>query len=172
MFLTFTIPRDCFAWSSGLKPPPYHAIFNFAFAQLRWCVRLTNLLLADYLLTAGGAITVLYNITEASAAWDINFNKCRPVLVQGLRRDIQINFHINNIYSSVAQWISAWLRIWWTPVWFPVREIFSLKNKILNTWLCTNKKPKQLEKKYFSLAAISKIQREKRKPTNLFFKGL
>ena len=30
-------------------------------------------------------------------------NKCRPILVQGLRRNIEINFHINNIYGSVAQ---------------------------------------------------------------------
>ena len=51
-------------------------------------------------------------------------NKCRPILVQGLRRDIEINFNINNIYCSVAQWISAWLWIWRTLVWFPVSEIF------------------------------------------------
>ena len=38
-------------------------------------------------------------------------NKCGPILVQGLRQDIEINFHINNIYGSVAQWISAWLWI-------------------------------------------------------------
>ena len=30
-------------------------------------------------------------------------NKCRPILVQGLRRDIEINFHINSLYGSVAQ---------------------------------------------------------------------
>ena len=36
-------------------------------------------------------------------------NKCQPILVQGLWQDIEINFHINNIYGSVAQWISAWL---------------------------------------------------------------
>ena len=35
-------------------------------------------------------------------------NKCRPLLVQGLRRDIEINFHVS----------------WRAPVWFPVREIF------------------------------------------------
>ena len=38
-------------------------------------------------------------------------NKCRPILVQGLRRDVEINFHINNIYGSVTQWICAWLWI-------------------------------------------------------------
>ena len=51
-------------------------------------------------------------------------NKCRPILVQGLRREIEINFHIINIYGSVAQRISAWLWIWRTPVWLPVRDIF------------------------------------------------
>ena len=51
-------------------------------------------------------------------------NKWRPILVQGLRRDTEINFHINNIYGSVTQWISAWLWIWRTPVQIPVREIF------------------------------------------------
>ena len=37
-------------------------------------------------------------------------NKCQPILVQGLRRDIELNFHIINIYGSVAQWIKclAW----------------------------------------------------------------
>ena len=35
-------------------------------------------------------------------------NKCRPILVQGLRRDITINFHINNIYGSVAQSVEWW----------------------------------------------------------------
>ena len=29
------------------------------------------------------------------------------ILVQGLRRDIEINFHISNIYGSVAQWIKC-----------------------------------------------------------------
>ena len=51
-------------------------------------------------------------------------NKCWPKLVQGLRRDIEINFHINDIYGSVAQRISAWLWIWRTLIHFPVREIF------------------------------------------------
>ena len=34
-------------------------------------------------------------------------NKCRPLLVQGLRRDIEINFHVNYINGSVAQWIKC-----------------------------------------------------------------
>ena len=34
-------------------------------------------------------------------------NKCRPKLVQGLRQDIEINFHIYNINGSVAQWIKC-----------------------------------------------------------------
>ena len=34
-------------------------------------------------------------------------NKCRLILVQGLRRGIEINFHINKIYGSVAQWIKC-----------------------------------------------------------------
>ena len=38
-------------------------------------------------------------------------NKCQLILVKGLRRDIEINFHTNNIYGSVALWISAWLWI-------------------------------------------------------------
>ena len=38
-------------------------------------------------------------------------NKCRPILVQGLRQDIDINCHIFNTYGSVAKWISAWLWI-------------------------------------------------------------
>ena len=29
-------------------------------------------------------------------------NKCRPIVVQGLRRDIQINFHIKNMAGSVG----------------------------------------------------------------------
>ena len=37
----------------------------------------------------------------------LEINKCRPILVQGLQRDIGINFHIDNIYGSVAQWICA-----------------------------------------------------------------
>ena len=37
----------------------------------------------------------------------ITKNKCRPILVQGLRRDIEINFHIDNIYGSVAQLIEC-----------------------------------------------------------------
>ena len=51
-------------------------------------------------------------------------NKFRPILVQGLLQDIEINFHIINIYGSVVQWISAWLWIWRTLVRNPVREIF------------------------------------------------
>ena len=34
-----------------------------------------------------------------------NKNKCRPILVQGLRRDIQINFNIIDIYGFVAQFL-------------------------------------------------------------------
>ena len=34
-------------------------------------------------------------------------NKCRPILVQGLRRDKEINFLSNNIYGSVAQLIEC-----------------------------------------------------------------
>ena len=34
-------------------------------------------------------------------------NKCRPILIQGLRRDIEINFHFINIYGSKTHWISA-----------------------------------------------------------------
>ena len=36
-------------------------------------------------------------------------NKCRPILVQGLQRDIENNFHMEFINGSVAEWISAWL---------------------------------------------------------------
>ena len=54
-------------------------------------------------------------------------NKCRPILVQGLRRDIEINFH-------GAQWISAWLWIWRNLVGFLVREIFSLKFLLRWKW--------------------------------------
>ena len=35
-------------------------------------------------------------------------NKCRPILVEGLKRGIEINFHINKIYGSVAKWIKCW----------------------------------------------------------------
>ena len=34
-------------------------------------------------------------------------NKSWPILVQGLRRDIEINFHINDTYGTVAQWIKC-----------------------------------------------------------------
>ena len=51
-------------------------------------------------------------------------NKCRPILIQGLRQDIELNFQRSNIYDSVARWIGAWLWIWKNPVWFPVREFF------------------------------------------------
>ena len=63
----------------------------------------------------------------ASRAANLTLNKCQPILVQGLRRDIEINFHVNYIYGSVAQWISAWLWIWRTPIRFSIRGIFSLK---------------------------------------------
>ena len=35
-------------------------------------------------------------------------NKCWPILVQGLRRDMEINFYINNSYGSVAQSAEWW----------------------------------------------------------------
>ena len=35
-------------------------------------------------------------------------NKCRPIVVQGLQQDIKINFHIRNIYGSVAQSVEWW----------------------------------------------------------------
>ena len=55
----------------------------------------------------------------------MELNKCQPILVQGLRRDIEINFHINNIYGSVSQWISAWLK---DPGFFPCQgDFFSIK---------------------------------------------
>ena len=40
--------------------------------------------------------------------WLVNHkpNKCQPILVQGLRRDIKINFCIYNIFGTVAQRIS------------------------------------------------------------------
>ena len=44
-------------------------------------------------------------------------NKCRPILVQGLRRDIEINFHIKNIIGSVAQSVQ------WRPVEQEVRDL-------------------------------------------------
>ena len=46
------------------------------------------------------------------------------MLVQGLRRDIEINFHTKPAYGSVAQWWSAWLWIRRTLVQFPARDIF------------------------------------------------
>ena len=63
-----------------------------------------------------------YAMASRTANWALN--KCRPILVQGLRQDIEINFHIDYIYGSVAQWISNWLWIWRTPVRYSIRGIF------------------------------------------------
>ena len=43
-------------------------------------------------------------------------NKCRPILVQGLQRYVEINFLINNIYGSVAQFSAGELK---DPGWIP-----------------------------------------------------
>ena len=64
-----------------------------------------------------------------SCHWKQIINKCQPILVQGLRRDIQMNFHIKTIYVSVAQWISAWLWIWTTQ-----GDFFSLKFIFKRKW--------------------------------------
>ena len=61
-------------------------------------------------------------------------NKCWPIPLQGLRRDIEINFKTFNTYGSVAQWMSAWLWICRTLVQFTVREIFSLKFLLKRKW--------------------------------------
>ena len=57
------------------------------------------------------ASKIFFLVLKCTLLWNWNNNKCRPILVQGLRRDIEINFHISNIYGSVAQWISAWMWI-------------------------------------------------------------
>ena len=49
----------------------------------------------------GGEENIENFFSNCSVSELTNINKCRPILVQGLRRDIEINF-------SVAQWISAW----------------------------------------------------------------
>ena len=43
--------------------------------------------------------------TMTTVIHNTKINKCQPNLVQGLRRDIEINFHINILYGFVAQWI-------------------------------------------------------------------
>ena len=50
-----------------------------------------------------------------------NNNKCRPILVQGLRLDIEINFHINKIYSSVDKCMAVDLK---DPGWIPSQGDF------------------------------------------------
>ena len=57
---------------------------------------------------------ISYSLLEQSIFLDPNItwndfilNKCRPKLVQGLRQNIQINFHIIIIYGSLAQLVEC-----------------------------------------------------------------
>ena len=52
---------------------------------------------------------------KSKGLWfESSYNKCRPILVQGLRHDIEINFHSVNINGSVAQlieWSASALKV-------------------------------------------------------------
>ena len=55
-------------------------------------------------------------------------NKCRPILVQGLWRDIAINFYFTNINGSIAQLIECSASVLKVPGLNPgLGEFFSLK---------------------------------------------